>query len=65
MAELTYSQAFQQGMREEMERNDHIFVTSMAEHLVRLTWYVVDMEEYLANLKALGRIYRVGVRYNF
>jgi enamine deaminase RidA (YjgF/YER057c/UK114 family) len=28
------------------------------EHLVRLTWYVVDMEEYLANLKALGKIYR-------
>jgi enamine deaminase RidA (YjgF/YER057c/UK114 family) len=28
------------------------------EHLVRLTWYVVDMEEYLANLKELGRIYR-------
>src|SRR5271166_5934306 len=23
------------------------------EHLVRLTWYVVDMEEYLANLKIL------------
>jgi enamine deaminase RidA (YjgF/YER057c/UK114 family) len=28
------------------------------EHLVRLTWYVVDMEEYLENLKTLGRIYR-------
>jgi enamine deaminase RidA (YjgF/YER057c/UK114 family) len=28
------------------------------EHLVRLTWYVVDMEEYLANLKTLGGIYR-------
>jgi enamine deaminase RidA (YjgF/YER057c/UK114 family) len=28
------------------------------EHLVRLTWYVVDIEEYLANLKTLGRIYR-------
>jgi enamine deaminase RidA (YjgF/YER057c/UK114 family) len=28
------------------------------EHLVRLTWYVVDMEEYLASLKALGQIYR-------
>jgi enamine deaminase RidA (YjgF/YER057c/UK114 family) len=27
-------------------------------HLVRLTWYVVDMEEYLANLKTLGQIYR-------
>jgi enamine deaminase RidA (YjgF/YER057c/UK114 family) len=28
------------------------------DHLVRLTWYVVDMEEYLANLKELGAIYR-------
>ena len=28
------------------------------EHLVRLTWYVVDMEEYLTNLKELGKIYR-------
>jgi len=28
------------------------------EHLVRLTWYVVDMDEYLANLKELGSSYR-------
>src|SRR6202166_4324015 len=28
------------------------------EHLVRLTWYVVDIEEYLANLEILGQIYR-------
>src|SRR2546421_10056835 len=35
------------------------------EHLVRLTWYVVDIEEYLANLKGLGKIYRetFGVHY--
>ena len=35
------------------------------EHLVRLTWYVVDMDEYLANLKTLGQIYReiFGVHY--
>ena len=35
------------------------------EHLVRLTWYVVDIEEYLANLKALGKAYRdvVGANY--
>jgi enamine deaminase RidA (YjgF/YER057c/UK114 family) len=35
------------------------------EHLIRLTWYVVDMEEYLANLKTLGQIYRdiFGARY--
>ena len=28
------------------------------QHLVRLTWYVVDMEEYLASLKTLGQVYR-------
>jgi enamine deaminase RidA (YjgF/YER057c/UK114 family) len=28
------------------------------EHLVRLTWYVVDIEEYLSNLKMLGQVYR-------
>jgi len=28
------------------------------EHLVRLTWYVVDMNEYLDNLKSIGRAYR-------
>jgi enamine deaminase RidA (YjgF/YER057c/UK114 family) len=28
------------------------------EHLIRLTWYVVDIEEYLANLRELGQIYR-------
>ena len=28
------------------------------EHLMRMTWYVVDMEEYLASLKPLGQIYR-------
>lgn len=35
------------------------------EHLVRLTWYVVDMDEYLSNLKALGGVYRdvIGPHY--
>nr|QIP10976.1 RidA family protein [Bradyrhizobium symbiodeficiens] len=35
------------------------------EHLVRLTWYVVDMDEYLSNLKELGKIYRtiLGAHY--
>ncbi len=28
------------------------------EHLVRLTWYVRDKREYLADLPTLGRIYR-------
>ncbi|MBR0971262.1 MULTISPECIES: RidA family protein [Bradyrhizobium] len=35
------------------------------EHLVRLTWYVVDMDEYVSNLRALGKAYRevIGVHY--
>lgn len=35
------------------------------EHLVRLTWYVVDLEEYRANLKGIGRAYRetIGAHY--
>jgi len=28
------------------------------EHLVRLTWYVTDKQEYLANLKGLGAVYK-------
>lgn len=35
------------------------------QHIVRLTWYVVDIEEYLANLRELGRAYRavLGTHY--
>jgi len=29
-----------------------------AEHLVRLTWYVVDRADYLASAQALGEAYR-------
>jgi enamine deaminase RidA (YjgF/YER057c/UK114 family) len=28
------------------------------EHLVRLTWYVLDRHEYLARLKDIGEVYR-------
>lgn len=28
------------------------------EHIVRLTWYVIDRDEYLASLKAVGEVYR-------
>jgi len=35
------------------------------EHLVRLTWYVTDIDEYSANLRELGRAYRevIGPHY--
>ncbi len=28
------------------------------EHIARMTWYVVDKREYVANYRALGRLYR-------
>lgn len=35
------------------------------EHLVRLTWYVVDLDEYRSALRDLGRAYRdtIGAHY--
>ncbi|QIN80885.1 RidA family protein [Rubrobacter marinus] len=28
------------------------------EHVVRMTWYITDREEYLANLRGVGEAYR-------
>jgi len=35
------------------------------EHLVRMTWYIVDLDEYAVSLRELGRAYRdiVGTHY--
>jgi enamine deaminase RidA (YjgF/YER057c/UK114 family) len=35
------------------------------EHVVRLTWYVLDIDEYLAARKELGRAYRDVMGMNF
>ena len=35
------------------------------EHLARLTWYVVDRDEYNARLKELGTVYREVMGKNF
>jgi enamine deaminase RidA (YjgF/YER057c/UK114 family) len=35
------------------------------EHMVRMTWYVVDRVEYIDNLKALGGAYREVMGKNF
>ncbi len=35
------------------------------EHLVRLTWYVVDKHEYLADLRGLGQVYRAVLGRHF
>jgi enamine deaminase RidA (YjgF/YER057c/UK114 family) len=35
------------------------------EHVVRMTWYVVDRREYLDNLRALGGVYRAVMGRHF
>jgi len=35
------------------------------EHMVRMTWYIVDRDEYVARLKDLGAIYREVIGRNF
>lgn len=35
------------------------------EHLIRMTWYVVDLDEYRRNLRALGTVYREVLGRNF
>lgn len=35
------------------------------EHLVRLTWYVIDKQDYLSRLKDLGRAYRAIIGKHF
>ena len=35
------------------------------EHMVRMTWYIVDRIEYNARLKELGQVYREVVGRNF
>ena len=35
------------------------------EHIVRMTWYITDKNEYLSNLKEMGAIYRDVMGKNF
>jgi enamine deaminase RidA (YjgF/YER057c/UK114 family) len=35
------------------------------EHMVRMTWYIVDRDEYVARLKELGTAYREIIGRNF
>ena len=35
------------------------------EHIVRMTWYITDKQEYLSNLKEIGAIYREVIGKNF
>ena len=39
--------------------------SSGPEHMVRMTWYIVDRDEYVARLKELGAVYREVIGRNF
>ena len=56
----TLAEGFVAQARQVLENIRAILAEGGAEprHLVRLTWYVVDIDEYLANLRELGRAYR-------
>lgn len=62
-----FADGFVAQVRQTLENIVAILVAGGArpDHLVRLTWYVVDMDEYVGNLKALGKVYRevVGTHY--
>ncbi|MGJ5070606.1 RidA family protein [Bradyrhizobium sp. SZCCHNR1015] len=59
-ASETLADGFVAQVRQALENIAAILAEGHArpEHLVRLTWYVVDMDEYLGHLKELGKIYR-------
>lgn len=35
------------------------------QHIVRMTWYIIDRDEYVARLKELGAVYREVIGRNF
>jgi enamine deaminase RidA (YjgF/YER057c/UK114 family) len=35
------------------------------QHIVRMTWYIVDRDEYVSRLKELGAVYREVIGRNF
>ena len=56
----TFPDGFVAQARQTFENIRAILAEGRAEprHLVRLTWYVVDIDEYLEHLRDLGRAYR-------
>jgi enamine deaminase RidA (YjgF/YER057c/UK114 family) len=66
-AQETFAEGFVAQVRQTLENIVAVLAEAGAgpEHLVRMTWYVVDMDEYLSNLRALGETYRtvLGAHY--
>jgi enamine deaminase RidA (YjgF/YER057c/UK114 family) len=63
----TFPDGFVAQARQTLENIRVILAAGGAEphHIVRLTWYVIDIDEYLADQRELGRAYRavLGTHY--
>jgi enamine deaminase RidA (YjgF/YER057c/UK114 family) len=59
-SEGRFAQGFVAQMRQALTNIAAVLAAAGAspQHIVRLTWYVLDMDEYLADLPALGAAYR-------
>ena len=59
-SEGRFAQGFVAQMKQALANITAVLAEARAspEHIVRLTWYVRDMDEYLADLPALGSAYR-------
>jgi enamine deaminase RidA (YjgF/YER057c/UK114 family) len=59
-SEGRFAEGFVAQMRQALENIAAVLAQAGASprHIVRLTWYVRDMDEYLADLPALGAAYR-------
>lgn len=54
-------------VRQTLENIVAVLAAANAEpkHIVRLTWYVTDKQEYIQNLSAMGKAYRAVMGRNF
>ncbi len=66
-AEERFADGFAGQMRQALENTVAVLEEAGAgpEHVVRMTWYVTDLDAYRSNLKAIGTAYREVMGRNF
>ncbi|MCP5382309.1 MAG: RidA family protein [Kordiimonadaceae bacterium] len=65
--EVIVSDCLMDQFRKTLENIDAVLKAGGAgpEHIVRMTWYITDKQEYLKNLKEIGAIYREVMGKNY
>jgi len=54
------SDGFVQQLRQALSNTVHVLAEADAspEHITRMTWYIIDKQEYLSSLKETGEVYK-------